>query len=988
MQPLFGASLEPPFTLDTLMQVSAVHAGPPLEVFSGFSANHAVLLTPNGLVYVEVPVFADSNTYRRLVTLQASPTAAGGIMRLWQPLPSLPHVQFLEVHCMGEQVPCVLDFRPTGWRIVTTCVAPPVTPTNALEAAVDDGLDIPSEWPLTCRAGGFGILHKETAVSAIQPLAGGAPYVLLFFPHIFTHEDDSSSQAVGGRATWDKASRVDHTMPPPLPGQVGSVRGDAASSAAAIAQAEEQFPGTTSVYDVVADSSFGMGMPDAHPDPDSSSARRAAYWSVFLCMLPCSAFSIQFRFLLCLLPIAPAMTTQSEPPSPRYVIEAPKPALDAARLAPPSAHQRLQTHWQHSAFDVEGSLWPVPSSGSQQLRFSFKLWGPDESHVLEFLGVQSARDVRTEILRYAGVSGRPRVFAASFGLTTTQVHLVMASTVPTLVTILFDAGFEVWCVDVPRHTAASHLLSVACDLAATDALQLNSEVSLPLRHGDVLPIWLDANNLRVDLSRHVLAKAAASASAWLDPVQSLYLLTFSRGVLGFQIDAGLEMRSSLLRSLLPSEEGPGGTFLELPSRGNLPARVFVHCRRHQDHVVFRVSEASDPSDTGFLFLFSGTFDTYADFARSLGQLHTAEARWLRALRPYGLSIHTWESMELTRSAGSSFWYVQLHADILRAQLHFTQVRADPADPAPFVRVARHPTPQRPFPVNTRATQTAAGPGGFPHELSAWHIPQQPTHCEPGLLPEVSSVLADVWCDAWHVKCLIPCIPGYQAWVLRDGSRLVGLCTVDITWDLVSQALHISPWELPQTFVHGDGLLIPYPEPLHRARDKCLSVSHDTPEAVACLHRLSSPKSVRSYATRSMGRLLPVAVLLCSGLGRVWPCFGALLALIGAHGVRLDEVLTDAAADPAPEPLPFRDYMDLTRTCTMSWTHELSRQTMGFSVRAQILGEHLQRISPAPEILVHLWRPGHGPTLLQVRPRRLALHLSSFLPGVGIFRGHR
>ena len=745
--------------------------------------------------------------------------------------------------------------------------------------------------------------HLTTAVSAIQPLAGGAPYVLLFFPHIFTHEDDSSSQAVGGRATWDKASRVDHTMPPPLPGQVGSVRGDAASSAAAIAQAEEQFPGTTSVYDVVADSSFGMGMPDAHPDPDSSSARRAAYWSVFLCMLPCSAFSIQFRFLLCLLPIAPAMTTQSEPPSPRYVIEAPKPALDAARLAPPSAHQRLQTHWQHSAFDVEGSLWPVPSSGSQQLRFSFKLWGPDESHVLEFLGVQSARDVRTEILRYAGVSGRPRVFAASFGLTTTQVHLVMASTVPTLVTILFDAGFEVWCVDVPRHTAASHLLSVACDLAATDALQLNSEVSLPLRHGDVLPIWLDANNLRVDLSRQVLAKAAASASAWLDPVQSLYLLTFSRGVLGFQIDAGLEMRSSLLRSLLPSEEGPGGTFLELPSRGNLPARVFVHCRRHQDHVVFRVSEASDPSDTGFLFLFSGTFDTYADFARSLGQLHTAEARWLRALRPYGLSIHTWESMELTRSAGSSFWYVQLHADILRAQLHFTQVRADPADPAPFVRVARHPTPQRPFPVNTRATQTAAGPGGFPHELSAWHIPQQPTHCEPGLFPEVSSVLADVWCDAWHVKCLIPCIPGYQAWVLRDGSRLVGLCTVDITWDLVSQALHISPWELPQTFVHGDGLLIPYPEPLHRARDKCLSVSHDTPEAVACLHRLSSPKSVRSYATRSMGRLLPVAVLLCSGLGRVWPCFGALLALIGAHGVRLDEVLTDAAADPAPEP-PF------------------------------------------------------------------------------------
>ena len=132
VQPLFGASLEPPFTLDTLMQVSASPAGPPVEVFSGFSANHAVLFTPNGLVYVEVPVFADANTYRRLVALQASPTADGGIMRVWQPLPSLPRVQFLEIHCTSPAVPCILDFRPTGWRIVTTCVDPPVTPNCVL----------------------------------------------------------------------------------------------------------------------------------------------------------------------------------------------------------------------------------------------------------------------------------------------------------------------------------------------------------------------------------------------------------------------------------------------------------------------------------------------------------------------------------------------------------------------------------------------------------------------------------------------------------------------------------------------------------------------------------------------------------------------------------------------------------------------------------------------------------------------------------------
>ena len=359
VQPLFGASLEPPFTLDTLMQVSAVQAGPPLELFSGFSANHAVLLTPNGLVYIEVPVFADSNTYRRLVTLQASPTAAGGIMRLWQPLPSLPHVQFLEVHCTGEQVPCVLDFRPTGWRIVTTCVEPPVTPTRALAAAVDDGLDIPSEWPLTCQAGGFGILHKETAVAASQPLQGGAPFVLLFFPHIFTHDDDSSGHAVGGRASWDKVARPDHTLPPPLPGQVGSCNGGAASSSGDGAPAEELLPRAASPYDVVADPFFNHGPDRARTDPDSSPAIRHVPWSLPFCVL-CGTFtSVRVCLFLSSVSLTLAMTTQSEPPSPRFVIEAP--SLRLTRHAWP---RRLHTNGSRHTGSTAPSMSKAPCGRS------------------------------------------------------------------------------------------------------------------------------------------------------------------------------------------------------------------------------------------------------------------------------------------------------------------------------------------------------------------------------------------------------------------------------------------------------------------------------------------------------------------------------------------------------------------------------------------------------------------------------------------------
>ena len=47
-------------------------------------------------------------------------------------------------------------------------------------------------------------------------------------------------------------------------------------------------------------------------------------------------------------------------------------------------------------------------------------------------------------------------------------------------------------------------------------------------------------------------------------------------------------------------------------------------------------------------------------------------------------------------------------------------------------------------------------------------------------------------------------------------------------------------------------------------------------------------------------------------------------------MRLDERIPSVAEAPCTQALPFRDYRDTTRTCTMSWTLELSRQTHGLS----------------------------------------------------------
>ena len=297
-------------------------------------------------------------------------------------------------------LPCH-DFRPTGWRIVTTCVEPPVSPLRALENAIDDGRDLPSDWPVTCRAGGFGILHKEIAVSAAQPLPGGPPFVLLFFPHIFTHEDISSDGAVGGYETWDHSVRAEDTLPPLLPGQVGSSPSMPSPQDWAPLPAGTPHSANSPAYDIVEDATHAAGSLPAHPASDVSGTGRIRLGrfigGILLGLQPfCRGF---MGFCLC--QVALAMTTQSEPSSPRFVVDSPKPALDAARLAPPPAHQRLQTLWQHGAFEVDGPLWPVPSSGSQQLRFSFKLWGPEDTHVLEFLGTPTCEGGSRRVIAHS-----------------------------------------------------------------------------------------------------------------------------------------------------------------------------------------------------------------------------------------------------------------------------------------------------------------------------------------------------------------------------------------------------------------------------------------------------------------------------------------------------------------------------------------------------------------------------------------------------------
>ncbi|CAE7212948.1 unnamed protein product [Symbiodinium sp. CCMP2592] len=258
-----------------------------------------------------------------------------------------------------------------------------------------------------------------------------------------------------------------------------------------------------------------------------------------------------------------------------------------------------------------------------------------------------------------------------------------------------------------------------------------------------------------------------------------------------------------------------------------------------------------------------------------------------------------------------------------------------------------------------------------HLLSLSWAP--PSVCGAGVTPDSASELVDLWCDAWHVKCLVACLPGFTVWALREGSRLYGMCTPVPSWEAVAQALSLSLWELPQTFLSSDSRVWPFPRDITGVAMQCVSVGYDSPEGVSQL--------VRNCEAETPSPPPPPGPLASAALGL--PCLRRY-SLLCALSLLLPVVSVRVMVEPAPlfsrlaESETLQTRRDFSRPCTMSWTHELARQTHGFALSAPQLGAYVTGASPHPEVQMHLWLPGQGPVHLRVGARHLDQHLSAYL----------
>ncbi|CAE7504742.1 unnamed protein product [Symbiodinium sp. CCMP2592] len=964
LQAPLGASLDPPLSLLSAMQVSLPSGQAGADIFQGYSNNQAILITPNGLVYVEVPVFADAATFRRIVSFRASPTARGGVMRIWQPLPSLPLVQFLEIHCHSDEVPCILDFRPLGWRIVTACVRPPITALRMLDEAIrrNNG-GIPADWLDQCADGRFGLLHRESIVLPDQLLHGNLPVVVMFFPHIFRQDSSSSSeQQVGGR--------------PPPSGE--DVDGPVSSHTLFLPTA------TSGVTPDVFLGTEGVGLNPPGEDlsfvPEGGAGTSASCTSMQTpTLLLGTLLSTLHSFavvdlkglplaLLLFVAFRPSTAVQvhSAPGSPRQVLQGASLARDRDLAAPPLAHVDLQGMWQRTGDFGDALLWPSLGDSSRRFLVTCKIWAPESSLVLQFLGDMDAGEVAAELHRQAVRLGRPHLVAASTGPTFDKVHLVAAASGREHITVLVDACVDLCCVDLPAAYTSRDVIVAVAQFLQHDAFQILCGRGLRLRHGDVVTVKPARPTQHFDISSLLLPLPRCSTAAWLAPVRHVSVVQAAEGVHTFSVPASTTVTAEVLRLLMSKTCTGKFSFFDLPFPDVLPHASFVAIGRRQCVVVYRVNDRADPASLGLILCFEGRFVSYDEFLLQLASRTELPARLLRSLQSHGMTVLTWETTALPGDPTCRLWCVHVVVDMNRAfsaGLRFSRAVR------PIIHV---PIPLQ-LPSGVRTSDAGVQTGGpflvpDTHPLS---MPALPVDCVVGLSPPNPSIWSSLWCEHCRLKCVVPCIPGFALWAIRDGALVFGVCSAAPSWDNVANVLALSLWELPQTFLYDEGKVWPYPGDLHDVADRCVNIGHDSHDGVAQLARQCEWQQPAPPPAPSS---LAAAAFLASGQVRVLALLASLA--IGAGGVQVNA--PPGRLRPHDTFVTFvQDRRDFARTCTLSWTHELGRQTHGFGVSPTSLGAFIERNGPS-DVQLHLWLPGRGPIHIRVSAAYIEQHLRAYL----------
>ena len=144
-------------------------------VFHEGSLHNAVIISQNGLVYVDVPRFADQVTVRSAALQHVLQPGAPyrqitHFARVLPPLEELPAIQLAAVTCSGTEAPAIVDLRPLGGSLAACPVADRSLPFHRVLTAVNQFGEPDPEQPVQHRLqqGLLVVMHNEVSHRPVQ----------------------------------------------------------------------------------------------------------------------------------------------------------------------------------------------------------------------------------------------------------------------------------------------------------------------------------------------------------------------------------------------------------------------------------------------------------------------------------------------------------------------------------------------------------------------------------------------------------------------------------------------------------------------------------------------------------------------------------------------------------------------------------------------------------------------------------------------------
>ena len=434
MQPVAQDSLPRPPTLEDRFASSLDRTTSAEVAFHEVSGNNAVVISTNGLVYAEVPTFADHKMIRTAALqayVQHDPDAIGALhfARIMPPLDGLPAIQFAAIHCVGTDEPSVVDMRAVGGSIVAWSVPAYALPFYCITAAVRAAGDPDPRHPLHSRIqlGQVLVLNRERSIDAFSPLSSAFPRALVLVPR-------------------------------------------------------RPVPAVATEVEAVSDS----------PGP-SDSASAAWRPSVYLTGLLCGIWTARAKTigaLSCLVLLADggrSMPAEHTPHPKGWQPVTAEPYTLSKDSASVIDHSRLAAFWNLGEPDeavwqrVGGGLYDDASS-----EFCLEAFVPGTWLTSSLQYTATFACLRGLLSQLALVPGRCEPVLVQPQASRRSVQFVAPTQDPQARTILVDLGTAVFCLDVPKANAGAFVLAALAERYPRRTFRLDVASRLSLRHGDVV----------------------------------------------------------------------------------------------------------------------------------------------------------------------------------------------------------------------------------------------------------------------------------------------------------------------------------------------------------------------------------------------------------------------------------------------------------------------------------------------------------------------